>query len=118
MAKDKQTTLSDDPPVEPKRNNTVHSKIVRLCHSEGITKIALGYSLKILVEGTIVAGTLALVLLLPLVLAAWYGVEHVTYFRAFGAWGSASVTIYATSFCLLENATDPDELLSASSGGD
>ncbi|MCY4731147.1 hypothetical protein KY092_11335 [Natronomonas gomsonensis] len=117
MTDDKQTTLSEEQPPEPASDETYHAKIVRLCHSEGLPKLALGYSLKVLVEGGIVAGTLAIVFL-PGIAAAWYGVEQVTYFRVLIAWGSISATIYAASFCLLENVGEPGEMFPNSGDGD
>jgi hypothetical protein len=117
---DEQTRLSDEPPVEaePGDGETYHAKIVRLCHSEGLPKIAAGYSLKILVEGLIIGGTLGIVLLAPLLGLVHLGVSYVTYMRAFIAWGSATVTILASAFCLLENVTDSRELFATPEQGD
>lgn len=47
MADNEQTTLSDEPLVEMESDETWHAKIVRLCHSEGLPNLGLGYSLKI-----------------------------------------------------------------------
>ena len=105
-----QSTLSGEEVEDPEEGETYHAKIVRLCHSEGLPYLVLGYSAKILIEGSIVAGTMGIVVLLPLLIASWYGVEVVTYFRAFAAWGSVSATIYAASYCLLENIGDPGEM--------
>ena len=113
-----QTTLSGEEVEEPEEGETFHAKIVRWCHSQGLPYIALGYSLKIVVEGGIVAGVLALFVLIPLTGATWYGIEQVTYFRAAVAWASATVTIYAAAFCLLENVTHPKELFATKENGD
>lgn len=113
-----QTTLSGEEVEGPEDGETLHARIVRWCHSEGLRYILLGYSLKILVEGGIVAGVLALLVLIPLIGAAWYGVEQVTYFRAGAAWASGTVTIYAAAFCLLENVTHPEEMFATKEDGD
>lgn len=117
MVEEKQTTLSDDPPPEPQADETYHAKIVRLCHSEGLPKLAMGYSMKILVEGGIIAGTLAVLVLFPLMTAAWRGAGPITYFWAITAWGGLSGSIYAASFCLLENVTDPEVMFGSRNEG-
>jgi hypothetical protein len=44
MTDDKHETLSGEKPPEPEYDKTYHAQIVRSCHSEGLPKLALGYS--------------------------------------------------------------------------
>lgn len=81
---------------------TRHEQILKLYTGDSLRDVALGLWGKILVEIGIVSLPLAIVILLPGILLAYFDIGPFTYTIVISAWISFSTTVFGITWCFTE----------------
>lgn len=89
-------------------SKTIQEHILSRYKSNDLFDTAVGFWSKLLVEAFIVAAPLAVVILIPGVALAWFGIGPITYANTALTWITFSTTIVAFVWCFIDVETEDE----------
>jgi hypothetical protein len=101
-----QQQLSDDVPSDSK---TVQERIMNLYNDNRLSRIIVGFCLKLIIEVLIVGFALGVILVIPAVLLRYAGILPYSYSWIIGGYIPLTGTILAGTWCFTEGATSDEE---------
>ena len=101
-----QQQLTDDVPSDSK---TVQERIMNLYNDNRLSRITVGFCLKLSIEALIVGFALAVILVIPAVLLRYVGILPYSYSWIIGGYIPLTGTILAGTWCFTEGATSDKE---------